>query len=380
MGAINELFQTFGPAYLERHASTVSFEQRKVVAAIIACRSPDNGAVLFQCEGCDTPHSLPRCCGNRHCPGCQHAKAQRWLERQLQRALPGHHFFLTFTVPEQLRAFLLAHPRVGYATLFAASAGAIKALTPNPRFLGADRPGFLGVLHTWGRQLQYHPHIHYLVPGAALSSRDDHWHPSSRGFFLPVHALGRVFRAKFRDAVTAAGLRAHIDAELWNIDWNVHCQPVPYAHGVAAYLAPYIFRVAIADSRIVRVAAGRVTFRYRKPHSERTRTLTLEAFEFIRRFLLHVLPTGFMKVRYFGFFSPSAGVSLDNVRARIELAGTFDIDATDIDTETRTADLRCPQCGGVLRFRGVVRPCTGVPRPAPLDHAPPRASPHMTPG
>lgn len=144
---------------------------------------------------------MPRSCGNRHCPQCHEHKAYQWLDCQLQRRLPTHHFMLTFTVPEELRAFLRSHQVIGYGALFDASAGAIKTLAADPKRLGGDTPGFLGVLHTWGRQLQYHPHIHYLVPGGAISSEDGRWHASSPAFYLPVRALSRIFRAKFRDAM-----------------------------------------------------------------------------------------------------------------------------------------------------------------------------------
>jgi hypothetical protein len=160
---------------------------------------------------------------------------------------------LTFTVPEELRAFLRSHQHIGYGALFQASAGAIKKLAPDPKYLGADTPGFLGVLHTWGRQLHYHPHIHYLVPGGALSSQDGRWHPSSSGFYLPVHALSRIFCAKFRDAMDVQGLLGEIPTQVWNIDWNVNCQVVGSAQTTLKYLARYVFKVAISDSRIVRV-------------------------------------------------------------------------------------------------------------------------------
>jgi hypothetical protein len=230
-------------------------------------------------------------------PQCQHRKSRLGLERQLERQLPGPHFMLTFTVPEALRAFLYHHQRLGYNTLFEASSQAIKALVRDPRFVGGDEAGLFGVLHTWGCQLQYHPHIHYVVPGGALSSEDGAWHAASPGFFLPVKALSKIVRAKFRDRMHRAGLLAEIPAEVWQQDWNVHCQAVPNAEASIEYLAPYVFKVAIADHRILTVEDGQVCFSYRKPGSTRPRTLTLDALELIRRFLQHVLPTGFMKVR-----------------------------------------------------------------------------------
>jgi hypothetical protein len=262
---------------------------------------------------------------------------------------------LTFTVPEQLRAFLCAHQRIGYAALFQASAEAIKTLAPEPKFLNADTPGFLGVLHTWGRQLQYHPHIHYLVPGGAVSTRDRRWHACSPGFYLPVHALSAIFRAKFRDAMAAQGLLDLIPGALWDIDWNVNCQAVGNGEATLKYLARYVFRVAICDSRIVGFDDTHVSFRYRKVHSNRLRTMRLSVFEFLHRFLQHVLPQGFMKLRTFGFLSPSFAMSRDELKARVEMAHGFAVQASVSAIEVRPP-LCCRLCGARLRYRRTILP------------------------
>ena len=160
MGAIQDLFRQHGPAYRAQFGATMPDSHQRVIAAISDCRSAACGALLYQCTDCGEPQLAARCCGNRHCPGCQQGKAEQWLSRQLERQLPTPYFMLTFTVPAPLREFLRHHPREGYAALFAASAGAIKTLAADDQHLGADTPGCFGVLHTWGRQLQYHPHIH----------------------------------------------------------------------------------------------------------------------------------------------------------------------------------------------------------------------------
>jgi Putative transposase len=216
----------------------------------------------------------------------------------------------------------------------------------------------LGVLHTWGRQLQYHPHIHYLVPGGAVSSADGRWHASSPGFYLPVHALSAIFRAKFRDAMDEAGLLPEIPLEVWNIDWNVNCQAVGNGQTTLKYLARYVFKVAISDSRIVRFDDTHVWFHYRKVHSTRVRTMALPIFEFIRRFLQHVLPCGFMKLRYYGFVSPSFSIPLDELKARVELAQGFALPASQIDLERSAAPAPrcCPHCGGRLRYQRAILP------------------------
>jgi hypothetical protein len=355
MGAIQEIFRLHAPAYLARFGARMPGEHKKVIEAIIGCASPANGSLSYECESCAEQFLLPRCCGNRHCPGCQQHKAYAWLDTQLQRQLPTHHFMLTFTVPEQLRVFLRSHQRIGYGALFEASAGAIKKLTPDPKYLGADTPGFFGVLHTWGRQLQYHPHIHYLVPGGAVSRQDGRWHPSSSGFYLPVHALSAIFRAKFRDAMDAAGLLGEIPGALWEVDWNVNCQAVGSGQASLKYLARYVFKVAISDTRIVRVDDTHVVFRYHKPHSNRVRTMGLPIFEFMHRFLQHVLPRGFMKVRYYGFLSPSFAMPLDELKARVEMAQGFAPMATATEIEPRMP-MCCRNCGGRLRYQRTILP------------------------
>jgi hypothetical protein len=187
------------------------------------------------------------------------------------------------------------------------------------------------------------------VPGGALSSEDGAGHASSPGFFLPVKALSKIVRATLRDRMHRAGLLAEIPAEVWQQDWNVHCQAVPHAEAAKEYLAPYVFKVAIADHRILKVEDGQVYFSYRKPGSTRPRTLTLEALEFIRRFLQHVLPTGFMKVRYYGFLSPTARVSPEEVKAKGELAHGFSATVPEVELPPWPYPV-CSVCGGRLRF------------------------------
>lgn len=358
MGAIQEIFRRHAPAYWTQFGQTMLASHARVIEAISDCRSAARGSVLYQCEDCAEPHLGARCCGNRHCPVCQQGKAERWLTRQLERRLPTPYFMLTFTVPAQLREFVRGHPREGYGALFEASAGAIKTLAADPKHIGADTPGFFGVLHTWGRQLQYHPHIHYVVPGGGFDSLDGRWHAADRGFYLPVRALSPIFRAKFRDAMEHAGLIEEIDPAVWRVDWNVNCQPVGDAKASLMYLSRYVFKVGISEQRIVRADESEVVFRYRKVGSARERSMSLAPAEFIRRFLQHVLPTGFMKVRYYGFLSPSFSMPIEEVKGRIELAHGFAVGvpqhSSDEVPAIRTAC--CPHCGGKLRFCSIVLP------------------------
>jgi hypothetical protein len=355
MTTINEIFRTFGPEYLERYAEGIPKSHRKVIDAIIGCRTEVCGIALYQCEKCGQLHRVYRSCGNRHCPTCQYHKTRQWLEKQMKRQLPGHHFLLTYTVPENLRRFIRKNQRIAYSALFKASSEAMRKLAPDQHYIGADLPGFFGVLHTWGRTLDYHPHIHYIVPGGALSTTDGLWHPSRIDFFLPVRALSIIFKAKFRDEMKETGLFDQIPSEVWQIDWNVNSQAVGSSEASLKYLAPYVFRVALSNSRILKVADRTVFIRYRKPHSHRLRTLPLEVMEFIRRFLQHVLPTGFMKVRYYGFMNPNCAVPLDRVSTLIELSYGFNVALPNTDLEP-WQPITCPACGGPLRLRSLWLP------------------------
>jgi hypothetical protein len=355
MTSIREIFSTFGPEYLQRYAAAIPNSHRKVLDAIMACRTETCGIAFYRCDSCAEPQQFFVSCGNRHCPTCQYSKTQQWLKTHIQRQLPGHHFLITFTVPEQLRSFIRQHQRLGYSALFKASSEAIKKLAKDPKHIGGDLPGFFGVLHTWGRTLQYHPHIHYIVSGGALRSSDGSWHPSRIDFFLPVKALSKIFRAKFRDLMKRAKLFDQILPEVWQTDWNVNSQAVGSSEATLKYLAPYVFKVAISNSRILSVQDRTVLIRYRKPHSQRSRTLALEVMEFIRRFLQHVLPTGFMKIRYYGFMNPNCKIELERIRGLIELSYGFALDLPLPDVEPARRSL-CPSCGGLLKLRSVLPP------------------------
>lgn len=362
MTTISEIFSTFGPDYIDRFGDDMPQEHKKAIDAIMECRTLEAGYAYYECEQCGRGHVVYRSCGNRHCPTCQHHKTRQWLETQMSRQLPGHHFMLTFTVPESLRRFIRSHQRAAYSALFKASSEAIKKLAADGKHAGGDLPGFFGVLHTWGRTLEYHPHIHYVAAGGALSTKDRTWHSSRIDFYLPVKALSKIFRAKFRDEMQAAGLIHEIPPDVWETEWNVNCQAVGESSASLKYLSPYVFKVAISNNRIVKVENRIVTFRYKKSHSERWRTMALDVMEFIRRFLQHVLPTGFMKVRYFGFMNSNCKVGLDTISGLIELAHGFDLEQPQIELEP-WQPITCPHCGGALKLRAIVLKNGTVIRP-----------------
>lgn len=347
MTTLRDIFTAFAPEYLERYPH-LPLSHRKAISAIQNCQSGYYGHSLYQCPSCAGQHRVQHSCGNRHCPQCQQHKTQQWLAHHLEKQLPGPHFLLTFTVPETLRPFIRSHQRIAYHALFQASAAALKRLATDPRFIGTDLPGFTGVLHTWGRQLQYHPHIHYIVPGGGLSADRSAWLPSRANFFVPVKALSPIYRALFKEAIHQAGLLAHIAPEVWTIPWNVHSQANHHGHSAFTYLAPYVFRVAISNRRIVSLTDRTVTFTYRKVGSARPRTIHLDAIEFLRRFLQHVLPDGFMKVRHFGFLHASCAIPRATIRLMIVRGQPSEGKPMRIVSPPLRVAL-CPACGVPMR-------------------------------
>jgi hypothetical protein len=363
MPTVADVFRQYGPAYLERFGAAMPAEHKKVLAAISACRTGELGGVVYQCESCGSTHTMGRSCGNRHCPTCQQDKTKAWLEDQLDRLLPCPYFLLTFTVPAGLRGFVRQHQRIAYAAMFEASGAAIKTLAADPKFVGTKRCGFFGVLQTWGRTLEYHPHIHYVVPGGGLGADGSQWLPSRADFFVPVRALSILFRAKFRAALDRAGLLAEVDPAVWLHDWVVHSQAVGDGQASLKYLAPYVFRVALSDRRVVACADGQVTFSYRRSGSNRWRTMTVDALEFLRRFLQHVLPSGFPKVRHYGFLSPNSQESIEAVRWLVSLYyGLVTLLKGNLPAETLTKpSIRCPRCGGSMHRIGFLAACHTAP-------------------
>lgn len=358
MDTIKQIFQAFGPEYIDRFGNAMPRQHTKVINAIINCRTNHYGATIYTCEACGRSHIIYRSCGNRHCPNCQHQKARQWLDKQLQRQLPGHHFMITFTVPQQMRRLVRSHQRVCYNALFRASADTMKKLSNDPKYIGGDLPGFFGVLHTWGRQLYYHPHIHYIVPGGALSKNDLNWHPSNIHFYLPVKVMSIIFKARFRDIMKKSNFYTQIPPEVWEKNFIVNSQAIGSSRQSIKYLAPYVFKVAISDYRIVNVLNRTVCFKYKKNNSNRWRIMNLDAIEFMRRYLQHVLPTGFMKIRYFGFLNPNSSVTLEKISALIQITLGIMFKAH----KTRTLKLpACSHCGGNLLHRATILAFRGLP-------------------
>jgi hypothetical protein len=357
---IGQIFRQYGPAYRDKYADRMSYEQLQVMSSLERCRTGELGGALYRCEVCAKYHATPRSCGNRHCPQCQGHKAKQWLDKQLEKLLPCPYFLITFTIPKELRRFVRAHRRECYQALFETAAGTLIKLAKDPKYLGSSRLGFTGVLHSWGRSLTFHPHAHFIVPGGAISEDGENWLPSGDDFFVPVKAASIIYRAKFKQFMEDIGLIDRIPAVVWTKKWVVHSKAVGDGRKALRYLAPYVYRVAISNRRIVKCepgpdGLGRVSFTYRASGSQDYQLMTVTADEFIRRFLQHVLPRGFQKVRHFGFAHPRHRIDREWLKMLVTVTLSWVyvlwVTAKPLPIAHRS---RCPHCGGPLAYVGLI--------------------------
>ena len=359
MTELAEIFRQHGRDYQSKFADRMLPSHRQAMRAIINCRTEVLGGHVYHCDNCGEERYGYHSCRNRHCPKCQHGAAEAWLNRQQDMLLPVPYFLLTFTVPANLKDLARNHQSLIYNLLFRTSAAATQQLAHDQRFVGGQM-GMIGVLHTWGRNLHYHPHVHYLVPGGGLSDDGQHWLPSAEGFLVHVKPLSRLFRTKFCQALQKTPLFALVSPDTWRQEWVVHCKPVGTGLGALKYLAPYIFRVAISNNRILKLAQGQVTFRYTDTNTKQSRCTTVTAEEFIRRFLQHVLPKGFVKVRYYGLFSPGLRHRLRQARQLLEADNIIpkNPEQSSASAPTKSDDVHfcCLHCGQVMRPIKTIRP------------------------
>lgn len=364
MPELADIFRAAGPAYRAARQDRLLPSQRRAMADIAACRTAALGGSLYACDQCGALDYRYHSCRNRHCPKCQQDRAQQWLTRLRARLLPCDHYLLTFTLPQQLRELALSHQKQVYALLLREAAAAVQTLAADPAWVGGT-VGILAVLHTWSRTLTFHPHAHLLVTAGALSKDGSAWiKPAHPRFLMPGYMLSQIFRAKLRAALTRAGLTAALDPGLCKRSWTVHVQQIGRGDHAALYLSRYIYRVALSNHRIERFANHQVTFRYTHARTHQTRRMTLPVDHFIDRFLLHVLPRGFPKIRAYGLLSPAHRSKLQRARQILEqharavsapppvLIETTQSAAPDTTpVVVPSSAQRCPACHGPhLRF------------------------------
>ena len=388
---VADIFRDHGDAWRAANAGHVSLDQLKVMSAVERCRTAALGGHVARCEDCAHEHIAYNSCRNRHCPKCQAGAARKWLAAREAELLPVGYFHVVFTVPAPIADIAYQNKRAVYDLLMRASAETTLTIAADPKHLGA-RIGITSVLHTWGSAMPHHPHVHMIVPGGGLSADGSEWIPCRPSFFLPVRVLSRLFRRRFLEGLAKlhrngrlaffgdhAGLadRAAFDAflePLRRIDWVVYAkEPFAGPEAVLAYLSRYTHRVAISNSRLIRAGADSVTFRvkdYRIDGPGRYKTMTLGAHEFIRRFLMHVLPRGQHRIRHYGLFA-NGGRAANIARIRELLAAPTpapDAEAADTADGPRVLALPCPCCGGRLVIVEAFGP-GGAPQYRPIPEA-----------
>jgi hypothetical protein len=362
-----DILRQYAQEYVENHGLT-SARQRGILKAIQLCRTAALGGHVEECDACGHREISYNSCRNGNCPKCQAAARAQWLEARQGELLPVEYFHLVFTIPEEFDLIALQNKKTVYGILFRAAADTLCQAAKNPKHLGAEI-GFFGLLHTWGQTICHHPHVHFVIPGGGLSADKTKWISAPKGFFLPVEILKIVFRGKFIDFLKRAygrgelvfhnaverlanpkAFEAHLDKASKH-EWYVHVKP-PFGgpEQVLKYLARYTHRVAISNQRLVSMEDGKVTFRWKDyADHNRVKLMTLSVFEFIRRFLLHVLPRGFNRIRYYGFLSPrKRQASLDLCRDLLtepeDSPSYQDCQIENHSTPEEDKRKRCPIC------------------------------------
>ncbi|EKS72777.1 IS91 family transposase [Caballeronia sp. Lep1P3] len=388
---VADVLRRHGPTYREVHADSLSREQYRVMTAIEQCRTAALGGHVEQCDSCGHQRIAYNSCGNRHCPKCQSLARAQWLEDRQADVLPVPYFHVVFTLPEKIASIAFQNKRVVYDLLFQATAETLHTIAADPHHLGATI-GFIAILHTWGQNLVHHPHLHCVVPGGGLAPDGSRWVACKPGFFLPVRVLSRLFRRLFLERLEHAfdmgelrffsslaplaerGEFAHYLAGARHAEWVVYAkEPFGGPEQVLDYLGRYTHRVAISNNRLVGLTDGHVTFRWKDyRHPGRPRLMRLDAHEFIRRFLLHVLPRGLQRIRHYGLLCNRLRESrLSVCRHLLNVEPTSDTcSAPEPDYRDRYAKLTgrslhdCPVCSRG-RMLCIERLLPGAPPRAP---------------
>ena len=385
-----DIFRQYGPTYRQTHALPV--HQHRLMQAIETCRTPLLGGTVEWCDHCQYTHIRYRSCRNRHCPKCQGAAREKWLEQRRGELLPTEYFHVVFTLPEPIAQIAFYNKAVAYDLLFSATAETLLTIARDPNRLGVET-GFFAVLHTWGQSLHFHPHLHCVVPGGGLSPDHERWIAGRRQFLLPVKVLSHLFRRLFLQALAAAHAAGKLQffgeleplrepqafaaflAPLKKQDWVVYAKaPFGGPQHVLEYLGRYTHRVAISNRRLLALEGGQVSFQWKDYRDkQKQKVMTVSAEEFIRRFLQHAIPRGFQRIRYYGFLANChRAAKLDLCRRLLATACSLLLpqpaDCRDFWVAVTSTNLRlCPQCGVGILIRMQVFPSCHGPVPLRLD-------------
>lgn len=344
---VSEIFSQYAAEYLEKYGKNIPISHLKTIRDIIDCRTPVMGGTTYYCNKCKTYHYSYHSCKNRSCPKCRSGESSEWLEKQLEKLLPVKYHLVTFTLPAELRSIARSNQRKIFTILFKTAASCLQKFAEDPKYIGAQI-GMIGVLHTWSRSLCYHPHVHFIVPGGGYDMERIVWKKSHDKFLFPVKAVSKVFRAKFREALAQTGLQKEVTSGIWKKDFVVHSKPVGKGEAALKYLAQYVYRIAISNKRIVEISNHKVMFRYKESSTGKEKTMTMDVIEFMRRYLQHVLPGGFQKVRYYGFLSSAAKKTFEKIRLLLGMEIKYENIAEVTKKIKSCRYIKCPKCGSVM--------------------------------
>ena len=346
MPELADVFRLHGPAYRAKYHQKLLPSHRRVLRDITLCRTEALDGHVYKCHQCQRKQYVYHSCKNRHCPKCQNDQATLWLAQKQALLLPVTYFMVTFTMPDEFRDLVRSHQKDLYNLMFRSSSAALQKLAQDPKYVGGTL-GMIGVLQTWTRDLRYHPHIHFLVPGGGLAADGKTFKRTKPDYLVPEKALTLIYRAKFRDGLKQLGLKDKVPVRTWRKPWCVDIEPVGSGKEALKYLTPYIFRVALSNRNIRVVDDKTVTFRYCDAKTNRYVSLTLPAEQFISRFLQHVLPKGFQKVRTYGLYHPKQHRKLKLVKEQLQpqTSETASMDSTTSNTPVKSpVRFYCPWC------------------------------------
>jgi hypothetical protein len=343
------IFRIYGQAYLNKFGLKMPTFHLKAFRDIVRCRTRAMGGTTYFCEHCQTHHYSYHSCGNRNCNKCQNGLAEDWLEKSKERLLPVQYFLLTFTLPAELREYSRKMQKLIYSLLLKTAAEALQILAYDPKFVGG-RLGILAILHTWRRDLAYHPHVHIVATGGGWDDDKFQWRPAKNNYLVPVKALSLIFRAKFRDALKeqCPDVFSQIHDQVWKKNWVVHSKSVGDGQNVLKYLAQYVFRPAISNNRIIKCSDGNVTFKYKDAKSKTWQFKMMPALNFISSYMQHVLPTGFVKVRYYGLYAHNNRTTLAMLKTLSSPNETV-VDQPE-QKPKKEKMMTCPTCGKPLLY------------------------------
>ena len=320
MPELADIFNTYGSAYLEKFGDKILPQHKRAMLDITGCRTEYAGGHVDYCFDCQQRHYFYHSCCNRSCPKCQGNNIHEWLAKREAEILPVPYYHITVTFPQEMRYIIRSNSRKLLSILMREVANVLMELAADPKFVGG-KISILEVLHTWSRSLIYHPHIHCLVPGGGLSFDGKHWIFARKSFFIPVRKLSYHLRERLKKVFQTEIPEIKFPSSIWKKQWVAHCKPAAQgADKVIQYLGRYVYKVALTNNRILSDKNGQITFKYKNYNDDRWRTMTLEAFEFIRRFLQHAPPKGFHKVRFYGLLSPKNRKLLSPLKTQLELA------------------------------------------------------------